>query len=143
MHLARSVRLKNGVAVVKRPIDGVPLGKADADVGTGVPCRLRKPLKLRFPRNDRGIVVTLPVLPTLLASPPYAEAEIHPNGIPGDKELGKNDEVRMMRRGLVDAAKGLLERGAVVEHHGLRLHHCDSADALYVFHAKRLTPTLK
>lgn len=45
MHLARSVRLKNGVAVVKRPIDGVPLGKADADVGTGVPCRLRKPLK--------------------------------------------------------------------------------------------------
>lgn len=89
MHLARSVRLKNGAAVVKRPIDGVPLGKADADVGTGVPCRLRKPLKRRFPRNNGGVVVTLPVLPTLLASLPYAEAEIHPNGITGNEELGK------------------------------------------------------
>ena len=141
MHLVRSVRLKNGVAVVKRPIDGIPLGKADADIGAGVPCRLRELLKLRFPRNDGGVVVTLPVLPPLFTSLPHAEAKIHPNGIPGDKELGKNDEVRAMRCGLVDAAKSLLERGALVEHHGLRLHHCDSADAVYVFHTERPIPT--
>ena len=89
MYLIRSARLKNGVAVVKSPIAGAPLGKADAGVGTGVPCCLRKPLKRRFPRNNGGVVVTLPVLPTLLASLPYAEAEIHPNGITGNEELGK------------------------------------------------------
>ena len=107
MYLVRSIRLKNDVAIVKRSIYGIPLGKAKADISSRFLSRLCKLLKLRLSGNDRGIVIAFPVFPPVLASFPDAEAEIHPNGVSGNKKLRKDDEIRFLCGSLGDPLKRL------------------------------------
>ena len=62
MYLVRSIRLKNDVAIVKRSIYGIPLGKAKADISSRFLSRLCKLLKLRLPGNDTtAILDSIPI----------------------------------------------------------------------------------
>ena len=102
-------------------LNSVPLGEAHADIGPRPLGRFGDSLELLVLRHHRGIVVPLPVHPAFLRPLPQGEAEVEPDGIAGDEQLRKDDEVGLVGRGFVNGAEDLVQRSLLVEHHGLGL----------------------
>lgn len=100
VHFVGARGLKDDVAVVEGAAELVSFGKAETNVGAGGLGGCSETLELGAADDERGVAVAEPVLTPGLGTLAHAKAEVHTYGVAGDEELGEDDEVGVMGRGL-------------------------------------------
>ena len=77
---------------------------------------------------------TFPVRPAALLPVTNGETEGHAVGIAGEKELGKDHQLRAVFGRLPDQAQGLFQPGGGIEENRRGLYHGHAADGLEIAH---------
>ena len=109
VHLVRTVRLEDDVAVVKCPEHRIALRESHAYIRFCISGRLNERCELLFACHDGSIIVLHPVLAAGLSPFAHTETKIHPDRISRNEQLRENDQFSPAGRRLLYEPQRLIQ----------------------------------